>query len=110
MRKLVVGTFLTLDEVMQAPGGPEEDRSGGFEHGGWIVPYSDEMMMQVMIEWIRRADALLLGRKTYEIFAAYWPHVTEADPIAAKFNAARNFRDVVTEMDYSMPLFSPVAV
>src|SRR5574337_2212617 len=89
--KLVVATFLSLDGVMQAPGGPEEDRSGGFEHGGWLVPYVDEKMMQVMIEWIQRADALLLGRKTYEIFAAYWPHITDADPIAAKFNSVRKY-------------------
>jgi dihydrofolate reductase len=87
--KLVVGTFVTQDGVMQAPGGPEEDRSGGFAHGGWIVPFFDTMMGQVMTEWIRRADALLLGRKTYEIFAAHWPHVTGDDPIATKFNSVR---------------------
>jgi dihydrofolate reductase len=89
MRKLVVGTFLTLDGVMQAPGGPEEDRSGGFAHGGWLVPYFDDMMGQVMTEWIQGADGLLLGRRTYEIFAAHWPHVTGDDPIAAKLNSVR---------------------
>jgi dihydrofolate reductase len=87
--KLVVGTFVTLDGVMQAPGGPEEDRSGGFAHGGWLVPYFDDMMGQVMTEWIRGADGLLLGRKTYEIFAAHWPYVTGEDAIAAKLNSVR---------------------
>jgi dihydrofolate reductase len=83
----VVGTFVTLDGVMQGPGGPEEDRTGGFDHGGWLVPHFDKMMGQVMIEWIRGADGLVLGRRTYEIFAAYWPHVTGDDPIAAKLNS-----------------------
>jgi dihydrofolate reductase len=87
--KLVVGTFVTLDGVMQAPGGPEEDRSGGFDHGGWLVPYFDDLMGQVMIDWIQRADGLLLGRKTYEIFAAHWPYVTGDDPIAVKLNSVR---------------------
>jgi dihydrofolate reductase len=87
--KLIVGTFVTLDGVMQAPGGPEEDRSGGFSHGGWLVPYFDETMGRVMTEWIAQADGLLLGRKTYEIFAAHWPHVTRDNPIAAKLNNVR---------------------
>ena len=86
MRKLVVGTFLTLDGVMQGPGGPDEDRSGGFTHGGWVVPHFDDLMGQAMVEWIRRLDALVLGRKTYEIFAAHWPHVTAPDPIAEALN------------------------
>jgi dihydrofolate reductase len=85
---LIVGTFVTLDGVMQAPGGPEEDRSGGFAHGGWLVPHFDETMGQVMTEWIERADGLLLGRKTYEIFAAHWPRVS-GDPIASKLNSVR---------------------
>jgi dihydrofolate reductase len=87
--KLVVGSFVTLDGVMQAPGAPEEDRTGGFNHGGWLVPYFDDMMGQVMVDWIRRADGLLLGRKTYEIFAAHWPYVTGDDPIAEKLNSVR---------------------
>jgi dihydrofolate reductase len=86
MRKLVVGTFLTLDGVMQSPGAPEEDTSGGFRHGGWVVPHFDDMMGQVMVEWIRRLDGLVLGRKTYEIFAAHWPHAAADDPIAERFN------------------------
>jgi dihydrofolate reductase len=91
MRKLVVGTFLTMDGVMQAPGGPEEDRSSGFAHGGWLVPYFDDMMGKVMTEWIRGADGVLLGRKTYEIFAAHWPYVTGDDAIAAKLNGVRKY-------------------
>ena len=85
---LVVGTFLTLDGVMQAPGGPEEDREGGFEEGGWTVNYWDERMGEVMDGQFTEVDALLLGRKTYDIFAAHWPNVdTESDPFAAKLNS-----------------------
>ncbi|MGH9222800.1 MAG: dihydrofolate reductase family protein [Acidimicrobiales bacterium] len=79
MRSVIVSTFMTLDGVMQAPGGPEEDPTGGFEHGGWSVKYWDESMMAVMGEAFAKPWDLLLGRKTYEIFAAHWPHVTEAD-------------------------------
>ncbi|MCO8255614.1 dihydrofolate reductase family protein [Haladaptatus sp. AB618] len=85
--KIVVGTFLTLDGVMQAPGGPEEDRDGGFEHGGWSVNYWDEKMGDVMDDQFAETDALLLGRKTYEIFAAHWPNVdAEGDPMTEKLN------------------------
>ncbi len=92
MRKLVVGTFLTLDGVMQAPGGPNEDRDGGFEHGGWLVPYFDETLVQIMGEWTARAGAFLLGRKTYEIFAASWPNATDpADEIATVLNTRPKF-------------------
>ncbi len=87
MRKLVVGTFVTVDGVMQGPGGPDEDRDGEFEHGGWTVPYWDELMGQTMDEQMKQGEALLLGRKTYEIFAAYWPHVGDEDPAAAKLNS-----------------------
>lgn len=73
MRKLIVLSFVSLDGVMQAPGGPDEDRSGGFEYGGWTVPYFDEFSGKVMSEQMGRPFDLLLGRKTYEIFAAYWP-------------------------------------
>lgn len=86
MRKLVVGTFLTLVGVMQSPGAPDEDSSGGFTHGGWVVPYFDDMMGQAMVEWIRRLDGLVLGRRTYEISAAHWPRVTADDPIADQLN------------------------
>src|SRR5574341_1311084 len=92
VRKLVVGTFLTLDGVMQAPGGPNEDRDGGFEHGGWSVKYWDDMMGQIIVEQMRQADALLLGRKTYDIFAAHWPRVTDQnDPVASKLNSMRKY-------------------
>ena len=77
MRKLVVGAFVTLDGVMQAPGGPDEDRDGGFQHGGRLVPYFDEKMGQVIDEWVDRAGGFLLGRRTYEIFAASWPKATD---------------------------------
>jgi dihydrofolate reductase len=72
MRKIVVLSFITLDGVMQAPGGPEEDTSGGFEHGGWSFPYFDEVAGAAMTEQMAPAD-LLLGRKTFDIFASYWP-------------------------------------
>jgi dihydrofolate reductase len=86
--KLIVGTFLSLDGVMQAPGGPDEDRDGGFDLGGWLVPYADEDMGKFMVESITATDAFLLGRKTYEIFAAHWPLVTdENDPIATSLNS-----------------------
>lgn len=87
MRTLVVGTFLSLDGVMQAPGGPDEDPSGGFTHGGWSVGYWDDAMGRIIAESIEQADGLLLGRKTYEIFAAHWPHVSDDDPVAAKLNS-----------------------
>ena len=74
MRKLVVLTFVTLDGVMQSPGGPTEDTSGNFTYGGWTVPYFDEFLGQVMTEQMSRPFDLLLGRKTFEIFASYWPH------------------------------------
>jgi dihydrofolate reductase len=86
MRVLVAGTFLTLDGVMQGPGGPDEDRSGGFEHGGWSVGYWDDAMGELITEWTARADALLLGRTTYEIFAAHWPHVSADDPVGSVLN------------------------
>jgi dihydrofolate reductase len=89
--KLVVGTFLTLDGVMQGPGGPEEDRSGGFEHGGWIVPYFDDQGGELVVAWTEAADGLLLGRKTYEIFAAHWPYIGDEDPIARKLNRVRKY-------------------
>jgi dihydrofolate reductase len=90
MRKLIVQTFLTLDGVMQAPGGPGEDDSGGFAHGGWSVNYWDERMGQVMDEATSTPFALVLGRKTYEIMAAHWPHASE-DAGARTFNDATKY-------------------
>jgi len=85
--KLIVGMFLSLDGVMQAPGGPDEDREGGFDLGGWLPPYADEDMGKFMVESITSTDAFLLGRKTYEIFVAHWPLVTdENDPLATSLN------------------------
>ena len=72
MRKIIVLSFITLDGVMQAPGGPEEDTSGGFKYGGWVTPYFDDVAGKVMEKQMKPAD-LLLGRKTFEIFASYWP-------------------------------------
>jgi dihydrofolate reductase len=92
MRKLIVLTFMTMDGVMQAPGGPTEDPSGGFTHGGWSVPYFDDFMGKVMGEQMGRPFDLLLGRKTYDIFAAYWPNQdVEKDPGAAALNKARKY-------------------
>jgi dihydrofolate reductase len=74
MSKIVVTNHLTLDGVMQAPAGPDEDRRGGFEHGGWAAPNSDEVMGRVMGEGMSQGGSLLLGRWTYEAFHAFWPH------------------------------------
>lgn len=89
MRKIVVGAFISLDGVMQAPGGPEEDVSGGFAHGGWTVPYWDEPLGAVMGELFASPFDLLLGRRTYDIFAGHWPRVTEGpdEEIADLFNS-----------------------
>jgi dihydrofolate reductase len=92
MRKILVLTFLTLDGVMQAPGGPEEDTSGGFSNGGWSFPYFDEFLGKVMGEQMGRPFDLLLGRKTYELFAAYWPHQDEkTNPGADALNKAKKY-------------------
>jgi dihydrofolate reductase len=87
MRNLLVTSFLSVDGVVQGPGGPDEDRDGGFEHGGWVVPHVDGAFAARMVEVTERADALLLGRRTYEIFAASWPLAAADDPIGAKLNA-----------------------
>ena len=90
MRELMVTTFLTVDGVMQAPGGPGEDDSGGFAHGGWSVNYWDDKMAQVMDEVVNTPFDLLLGRTTYDIFSAYWPHASE-EAGAKPFNDATKY-------------------
>lgn len=88
MAELTITTFLSLDGVMQAPGGPGEDESGDFTYGGWLVPHADVDMRRTMTEIFSRADAFLLGRGTYDIFSAYWPRVTDpGDLIASKLNS-----------------------
>src|SRR3990170_9053240 len=101
MRKLVVGSFVSLDGVVQAPGGPDEDREGGFEHGGWLVPFFDEKFGEIMTDWTKQAGAFLLGRKTYEIFAGSWPNSTDPGDEGAtalntrpKFVASRTLKKV----------------
>lgn len=91
MRKLVVNTFISLDGVMQAPGGPDEDPAGGFTHGGWSVNYWDDVMGQAMDAALAKPYDLLLGRRTYEIFAAHWPHAGDDNPAAASLNAAHKY-------------------
>ena len=91
MRTLVASEFLSVDGVMQGPGGPEEDQSGGFDRGGWMVPHWDDEMRAVLGEWNQAAESMLLGRKTYEIFAAHWPYTAKDDPLAAKLNAMPKF-------------------
>lgn len=91
MRKIVGGVFQSLDGVMQAPGGPPEDPTGGFELGGWSATFWDDKMGEAMGGIFAAPFDLLLGRKTYEIFAAHWPYVPEGDPIGPAFTKATKF-------------------
>jgi dihydrofolate reductase len=104
MRKITVLTFITLDGVMQAPGGPTEDTSGGFTFGGWTVPYFDEFLGQVMTEQMGQPFDLLLGRKTFEIFAAYWPQHPEE---GAGINQATKYvaSNTLTSHDWQKTVF-----
>jgi len=94
MRKVTAGAFISLDGVMQAPGGPQEDPSGGFKFGGWVFPYWSEEADAAIGEGFARPFDLLLGRRTYDIFAAHWPYV-ESDPAASGYDAgSRQIADV----------------
>lgn len=97
MRKIVVGAFISLDGVMQSPGGPEEDPIGGFRFGGWFAPLVDEKTGEVIGEMLANPFDLLLGRKTYDIFASHWPYVEKDDPIGSVFDRITKYvatRDV----------------
>jgi dihydrofolate reductase len=104
MRKIIVLTFVSLDGVMQGPGGPTEDTSGNFTYGGWTVPYFDEFLGSIMAEQMDRPFDLLLGRKTFEIFASYWPqHVDEGPGInkATKYVVS----NTLTQHDWKPSVF-----
>ena len=91
MRKIIATTFATLDGVVQAPGAPKEDSSGGFAYGGWSVNYWDKIMGDVMTTFMGLPFELLLGKRTYDIFAAYWPHTKEDQVVAKQFNSTKKY-------------------
>jgi dihydrofolate reductase len=101
MRKIVVLSFITLDGVMQAPGGPEEDKSSNFKYGGWQAPYGDEQFMKVMTKQLSVPFDLLLGRKTYDLFASYWPNHEEIEMVAGPFNKCTKY--VVSHNEIDLP-------
>jgi dihydrofolate reductase len=108
MRKVIAATFVSLDGVMQAPGGPEEDPAGGFKFGGWTFHHWDEVMGEAMGATFDTPFDLLLGRKTYDIFAAHWPYAPSGDPIAEKFNAVTKY--VATRSDRPLSWNNSVAL
>jgi dihydrofolate reductase len=91
MRKIITTTFVTLDGVMQAPGGPEEDTSGGFKYGGWTATYGDKVGSDMIDGFMNLPFELLLGKRTYDIFAAFWPHAKEDTTVAKPFNATKKY-------------------
>ena len=101
MRKVITGAFVSIDGVMQAPGGPQEDPTGGFAFGGWVVPYADEVFGQAVNELFSQPFDLLLGRKTYEIFAAHWPYAESGpdDFIAQRFNKVTKYVATRSKVD-----------
>ena len=101
MRKVITGAFVSIDGVMQAPGGPQEDPTGGFAFGGWVVPYADEVFGQAVDELFSQPFDLLLGRKTYEIFAAHWPYAEGGpdDSIAQRFNKVTKYVATRSKVD-----------
>jgi dihydrofolate reductase len=113
MRKIIVGAFTSLDGVMQAPGGPEEDPTHGFKFGGWFAPLVDDKTGEIIGEMLGKPFDLLLGRKTYDIFAAHWPYVDKDDPIGPLFDRITKFvatRDASRKLTWqnSEPLGSDV--
>ena len=91
MRKLVANTFLSVDGIMQSPGGPTEDPSSGFTYGGWLPPYVDETFNQIVLDVHLRSEAVLFGRKSYQILASHWPRVSNDDPFAAMLNSVPKY-------------------
>ena len=91
MKKIIVGAMVSLDGVMQAPGGPHEDPIGGFTYGGWVAPYFDESLGEAVGDMFAKPFDLLLGRKTYDIFAAHWPYVGPDDPIGPLFDRINKY-------------------
>jgi len=108
MGTLTIATFMTLDGVMQAPGGPDEDRDGAFEHGGWSFPYFSDDMGDVIDSAFGRADCILLGRGTYEIFAASWPNFPDQDdPVASQLNTLPKY---VVSTTLDKPEWGPTTI
>lgn len=108
MRKVIAAAFVSLDGVMQAPGGPTEDPTGGFTQGGWTVTYWDEAMGRFMDEMFATPFDLLLGRKTYEIFAAHWPYAEEGDPVRVAFDACTKYVATRSDQDFTWMNTTPL--
>ena len=108
MRKIITITFVTMDGVMQGPGGREEDASGGFAYGGWQMAYGDEMTDKILKEYGTIPFELLMGRRTYDIWAAFWPHHPEIDPFGKPFNSTKKY--VVSDAPMETPWNNSVLV